>query len=101
MKNCCIPCDFMFRCLTIAGAQSDSEISVSSEGTGRLSEQGYISDSELYKHPHKLQKSGSESDVSSVNSTGWLMVSSLTLCKSHISLKWENVMDLLEDIYKV
>ena len=61
------------------GAQSDSEISVSSSGTG-VSEQGYISDSELYK-PHKQHRSGSESDVStaSVNSTGWLMVSLSTL----------------------
>ena len=52
---------------------------MSSAGTG-VSEQGYISDSELYK-PHKQHRSGSESDVStaSVNSTGWLMVSAFTL----------------------
>ncbi|XP_072050985.1 Golgi-specific brefeldin A-resistance guanine nucleotide exchange factor 1-like isoform X2 [Amphiura filiformis] len=69
---------------TESGAQSDSEISMSSEGTGRLSEQGYISDSELDRL-HKQQRSGSESDVSatSVNSTGWLMVKNKPGNKTH------------------
>ncbi|XP_071953967.1 Golgi-specific brefeldin A-resistance guanine nucleotide exchange factor 1-like isoform X2 [Antedon mediterranea] len=62
-------------CASVCGdhdAQSDSELSVSSQIT-TVSDHGYTSDSELY-NMHKPKRSSSEGDVRDIGRGGWLVV---------------------------